>query len=186
MNSYNVLRTQEFSTGEYSIVPIRIEDKYLIMKWRNEQIYHLRQSYYLTPQDQDLYFENVVEKLFHQSEPSQILFSFLQNNNCIGYGGLVHINWLDKNAEISFIMDTSLEEVAFEEHWGTYLGLIENVAFQELCMHKIYTYAYDLRPKLFNVLTKKGFVKDARLREHILFNEKYIDVVIHSKIAEKK
>ena len=28
----------------FSIVPIRMEDRYDIMKWRNEQIYHLRQN----------------------------------------------------------------------------------------------------------------------------------------------
>jgi cytochrome b involved in lipid metabolism len=34
------------------------------MKWRNEQMYHLRQSKALTPQEQDYYFENVISKLF--------------------------------------------------------------------------------------------------------------------------
>ena len=43
-----------------------------------------------------------------------VLFNYLHNGKCIGYGGLVHINWIDKNAEVSFIMDTELEENYFE------------------------------------------------------------------------
>jgi hypothetical protein len=54
-------------------------------------------------------------KLFEQQQPSQLLFSFLENDKCIGYGGLVHINWIDSNAEISFIMNTQLEKDRFQE-----------------------------------------------------------------------
>ena len=121
MNSYKILNKQVYSQGEYSLVPIRIEDRFEIMKWRNEQIYHLRQAEPLTVEMQNNYFENVVSKLFAQEKPSQLLFSYLENDKCIGYGGLVHINWLDKNAEISFIMDTSLEEREFSKHWSIYL-----------------------------------------------------------------
>lgn len=45
------------------------------MKWRNEQIYHLRQAKPLTKEDQNAYFENVVAKLFEDDHPNQILFS---------------------------------------------------------------------------------------------------------------
>ncbi|MFC0264077.1 GNAT family N-acetyltransferase [Fontibacter flavus] len=182
MATYKVLNKQVFSTGSYSIVPIRMEDKYAIMKWRNEQIYHLRQNRPLTEADQDAYFGSVVAKLFEQEYPNQILFSYLEDGKCIGYGGLVHINWIDKNAEISFIMNTALEKDFFSFHWQTYLGLIEKVAFEGLKLHKIFVYAFDLRPHLYETLEKYGFFKDAIINEHCLYDGKFIDVVIHSKI----
>lgn len=178
---YKALNKQVFAIGEYSIVPIRFEDRYDIMKWRNEQVYHLRQNGLLTKEDQDKYFENIVNKLFDQKNPNQILFSFLKGGECIGYGGLVHINWQDKNAEISFIMDTELETGNSEKYWSEYLELIEQVAFTDLMFHKIFTYAYDLRPKVITMLEKFGFLKEALLKEHKLFNNSYIDVLIHSK-----
>ena len=181
MNTYKVLSNQVFSSGKYSLVPIRFEDRYDIMQWRNEQIYHLRQAKPLTKEDQDAYFENVIAKLFNQEQPNQILFSFLEDGICIGYGGLVHINWRDKNAEISFIMNTCLEEDRFEKIWQSYLSLIEEVAFHDLSLYKVYTYAFDLRPHLYEVFEYLGFIMDARLKEHCLFNNKFIDVVIHSK-----
>ena len=182
MNNYSSLHTQHIISGEYSIVPIRMEDRHAIRKWRNEQMYHLRQSSLLTKESQDTYFENVVVPLFEEKEPSQILFSYLKGDTCIGYGGLVHINWIDKNAEISFIMNTQLEKQEFELHWTTYLKMIEQVAFEDLNLHKIFTYAFDLRPHLYTAVEKAGFKKEATLEEHCFFDGEFKDVVIHSKI----
>ena len=77
MNEYKALMKQIFTLGNFSLVPIRIEDRYDIMKWRNEQIYHLRQSKPLNVENQDAYFKNVISKLFDVEQPDQILFSFL-------------------------------------------------------------------------------------------------------------
>jgi RimJ/RimL family protein N-acetyltransferase len=181
---YKALNKQIFTTDGFYLVPIRFEDRYDIMKWRNEQIYHLRQKEPLTIEQQDVYFENVVAKLFEQVQPNQILFSFLKNEELIGYGGLVHINWEDKNAEVSFIMDSVLEKDRFQELWLAYLKLIEEVVFHELSFHKMYTYAFDLRPYLYETLGNAGFVEDAKLKSHAIFEGKPVDVVIHSKFND--
>lgn len=182
MNSYKVLNNQQFSSNEFAIVPIRYEDRLQILKWRNEQIYHLRQDKPLTKEDQDNYFNTVVSKLFNEQKPNQILFSYLQNDICIGYGGLVHINWIDKNAEISFIMNTELETDYFSKHWTTFLQLIEQVAFMDLKFHKIFTFAFDVRPHIYQVFESAGFVKEANLKEHCFFDGHYKDVIIHRKL----
>jgi RimJ/RimL family protein N-acetyltransferase len=178
---YKCLNTQIVEIGQYKLVPIRDEDKYNIMQWRNEQIHHLRQNEPLTLQQQEWYFENVVFKLFEEEKPTQILFSYLEDNICIGYGGLVHVNWYNKNAEVSFLMNTEIENEYFDFHWSTYLNLLETVAFEDLSFKKIYTYAFDLRPQLYKILEDKGFLLEARLKEHCLFEKKFIDVLVHSK-----
>lgn len=183
---YKCLNKQVFSETVFEIVPIRYEDRLNILKWRNEQIYHLRQDKPLTVQDQENYFNNTVSLLFDQARPNQILFSYLENDVCIGYGGLVHINWIDRNAEISFVMDTELEKDNFQKHWCNYLKLIESVAFCELRFKKIFTFAFDLRPNLYEALAKCGFKKEAVLKDHCLFNEVFFDVVIHSKFNIQK
>lgn len=178
---YKVLDNNSFSIGAFSLVPIRLEDKMKIMQWRNQQIYHLRQAKHLTEEDQNKYFDNVVSNLFEQEHPNQILFSFLENGHCIGYGGLVHINWVDKNAEISFIMKSHLEKDHFDEIWSSYIFLLEKVSFEELKLHKIFTYAFDLRPNIYPVLELAGFLKEAVLKGHCYFEGNFIDVIIHSK-----
>ena len=182
MTRYKCLENQIFEFNNFKIVPLRHQDRFDILKWRNEQIFHLRQNKPLTVDDQDNYFSNVVSKLFKVNQPNQILFSCLENDICIGYGGLVHINWIDKNAEISFIMDTALEQDYFISNWNTFLSLIEKVAFQNLKFHKIFTYSFDLRPNLYIALKDVNFIEEARLKEHCFFGGKFFDVRIHSKI----
>ena len=60
--------------------------------------------------------------------------------------------------------------------------LLEQIAFNDLCLHKIYTYAFDLRPHLYSIIEKVGFVYEATLKEHCLFEGNFINAVIHSKI----
>ena len=179
---YKCLEKQVYKSGKFSLVPLRSEDKFDIMKWRNEQIYHLRQQKPLNEFEQEKYFRTVVASLYEQEQPAQVLFSYLENDECIGYGGLVHISWKDRYAEISFIINTALEKDYFQFHWTTYLSLIEQVAFEGLKLHKIFTYTYDLRPHLYKAVEAARFIQEARLKEHCFFDGKYIDVVIHSKI----
>ncbi|MDB2695082.1 GNAT family N-acetyltransferase [Flavobacteriaceae bacterium] len=176
MNKYKVLIRQEFIQGKFKILPIRFKDRIKIMEWRNEQMYHLRQFKKLTIEDQNNYFKNIIKSLFSEDYPLQILFSYLEDGICIGYGGLVHIDWNLKTAEISFVMDSSLEEDKFEFHWKSYLSLIEQVAFGDLNFKSIFTYAYDLRPRLYTVLEDSGFIKNK-----VLKNNNDFDVIIHSK-----
>lgn len=184
-NKYKVLQKCVIDIGEYSLVPIRYEDRFDIMRWRNEQIYHLRQSKPLTERDQERYFREVVAKLFSSEYPEQILFSYLERGKCIGYGGLVHINWESKNAEISFIMDTDVEKNFFYKHWEIFLNMLQDIAFNELTFHKIYTYAFDLRPHLYGVLEAAGFKREAVLEDHCYFDGKFKDVIIHAKFNNK-
>ena len=180
--TYNCLKIQNFNFGAYSLIPIRYEDRNLIMKWRNEQMYHLRQNKPLTSEDQEFYFSNVIANLFEQEKPDQILFSYLENGICIGYGGLVHINWVDRNAEVSFIMNTRLEGQHFSEYWDKFLNIIRKIAFEDLNFYKTYVYAFDLRPHLYEVLEKSGYFFDARLLGHCKFNGEYKDVIIYSML----
>ena len=185
MNYYKALNNQTYTIGEYSIIPIRYEDRLKIMKWRNEQIYHLRQKELLTIESQEKYFAEVIPNLFNKEHPEQLLFSFLNKKTCIGYGGLVKINWSDKNAEISFLMNTKLEKINFEKYWMIFLKLIERIAFEEIDLHKIYTFAFDLRPQLYEVLKNSNYIEEARLNEHYLFQNNYIDILIHSKTNDR-
>jgi len=182
MLGYKALNRQNFTCGSYSLVPIRYSDKYEIMKWRNDQIYHLRQSELLNKEKQDHYFNSIISKQFAEEKPNQILFSYLHGQFCIGYGGLVNIDWESSNAEISFLINTELLNTDFKKHWSIFLSLIEEVAFLDISLHKIYTYAFDLRPLLYEVLEENNYLFEARLIDQKKHENNYIDIIIHSKI----
>lgn len=182
MRTYKALQQQAYHAGEYSLVPVRQEDRYLIMQWRNEQIYHLRQTEPLTREQQDAYFDNVIDKLFDLEKPDQILFSFLRAGECIGYGGLVHINWVDRNAEISFLLNPDLDNDRRKPYWDVYLSLIDEVGFMQVGLIKLYTYAYDVRDYIYPIIESNGYEIAARFQKHKIVNGAYVDVLIHEKL----
>ncbi|MBT7624344.1 MAG: GNAT family N-acetyltransferase [Flavobacteriaceae bacterium] len=183
MDQYLSLKKNIYVLNHFSIVPLRYQDRYDIMNWRNEQKYHLRQRDDLNVKTQDLYFDNIVKNLFQKQYPNQILFSYLKGKKCIGYGGLVHINWKKKEAEISFIMNTKLEYKCFDFHWSQFLFLIEDVAFNNLNFIRLFTCAYNLRPHLYDVLLKNHYNEESIIKSDNLNKSK--DVYVHSKVSNK-
>lgn len=182
--NYLTLKKQNFQFGIYKLTPIRFEDRYKIMKWRNEQLYHLRQTKPLTKSEQDYYFNNVLIPQKNQKKPNQILFSFLKGNNLVAYGGLVHINWVKKEAEISFVIDTSIEKNNFISFWQIYLKLIEEVAFNHLEFSKIYIYSFNVRPLLYEVTMRNNYILETTLKKHTKVENRLVDVNIHSKLKQ--
>ena len=183
--AYKCLSRQEFTNGNYRLIPIRDEDKYVIMQWRNEQIDILRQKEPLTKEAQERYFKNIVDKLFEQQQPDQLLFSFLENDILIGYGGLVHIDWESRNGEVSFITKSKRNEnkKLFIMDFGIFLEIILSVAFDFLKFIKVHTTFYDIKERetYKEVITKFNFIPDAKSKNHALVSEKFEKVFIYAR-----
>jgi len=104
------------------------------------------------------------------------------DNLCVGYGGLVHINWDSKIAEVSFIVDTirSKNENIYEKDFSIFLKLIKMVSFEELNFKKIFTETYDIRKKHIEILENSGFNLEYTGLKQKKIHNKLIDVLIHS------
>ena len=178
---YRKIKKHKFTNGKFMIKPIRFEDRYLIMKWRNEQLFHLRQKEPLTEKDQDLYFDTVLRRIFYNEQPEQYLFSFFEDNIMVAYGGLVHINWKKKSAEISFLISNEKNKNFFSLYWGEFLKLIEEVAFESLSLHSIFTYSFELRPELYPILKENLFSFKKRIINDTLSGSTLVDSLIHIK-----
>jgi RimJ/RimL family protein N-acetyltransferase len=178
---YKVLNNRIFKRKDYSIVSIRESDKFQIMHWRNAQIGILRQKEPLTEQMQSEYFETVVKLDFNSLQPKQILVSYLYKGELIGYGGLVHIQWMDSRAEVSFLLcpERNNNVEFFKQDYGVFLTLIKQLAFNELKLKKLTTEAFDVRPYLIETLEKNGFVLEGRLKDHNFINGKFVDSLLH-------
>lgn len=185
MNQYKCLNTNYVKKGDYSLVPVRNEDRYEILVWRNSQIDILRQKTVIEKEQQDIYFENVVAALFKKEKPEQILWSFFLNDKLIGYGGLVHIDWDAKHAEISFLLcnERNSNIDMFKTDWKMFLQMVIEIAFNDLKFNKIHTFAYDIREHYFEVMYELGFKLDARLKDHVMVKNKVVDVLILSKFC---
>lgn len=169
--------------GKYSLIPLRKHDIQNIRKWRNEQINVLRQQIPLTKEDQSRYFSNTIKKSFYKNKPDVVLFSFLHDENCVGYGGLVHMDWNSKRGEVSFINDTNRtkSKIIYQKDFSIFLKILFKIAFNDMNLNKLTTETYDIRPWTIEVLKNLGFKREGRLKKHILINGKLYDSILHAK-----
>jgi RimJ/RimL family protein N-acetyltransferase len=174
---------------EYEILPIRKEDILLIKEWRNKQISILRQNKFLTSYQQMKYYRTFIIPNSYKRKPEMILFSYLLKKKCIGYGGLVHIDWINKKVELSFLLEPSrlLDEKQYEIEFSIFIKFMKKITFEKLKFNKIYTETFDLseRKKHIEVLEKNGFKFEGRLRQNVYKNGKYIDSLIHGYLKEE-
>ena len=141
----------------------------------------LRQSVALTPEMQAAYYQDVIIPSYEEKHPKQILFSILFDGECIGYGGLVHINWKVKEAEVSFLLDSRRKEgtVTYSNDFKAFLWMIKKVAFDDLMLDVLVTETYDVRPDHIATLESQGFVEEERMEGKVLIKGVPVDSIIH-------
>jgi len=168
------------------ITKLRKQDIFKIMRWRNNQINILRQNTKLTRQDQIKYY-NKIKKDSKKNKPKNMLFSIINSNdqNCIGYGGLVNIDWQNKKAEMSFLLDTKIirKDDQYNLYFNSFIKLIKKEFFK-VKLNRLFTETFLFRKKHIKVLEKNNFVKEGILRKNT-FKKKYIDSIIHSIVKGK-
>lgn len=136
------------------------------MYWRNLPKYkrNFREYREINMSMQKKWFENVVN-----NDKNTIMFSIcdIKNDELLGCCGLCYINWIYRNAELSFYIgykDSYIDKNGFSDDA---CKLLLDYGFDELNMHKIWTelYEYDTE-KLSFFIDKFGFQKDGYLRDH--------------------
>lgn len=185
---YSCLKGYRFlEQNSYTLLPIRMQDQEPIRKWRNAQLLVLRQNQPLTIAQQSHYFHTHLISSFAEEHPKQILCSFLKENRCIGYGGLTNINWHDKRAEVSFLLDP--QRVAnpslYAEEFTCFLQLLCDLTFNYLCLHRLFTETFAFRTAHLAILEKFGFIQEGRLREHVYKNKEWTDCYLHGLLQKE-
>jgi len=146
-----------------------------IRQWRNEQIDVLRQHKPISEVEQQEYFQGV------HKDQRQVLFSILNGNKLVGYCGLVNINHVYKNCEVSFLCDTSL--INREDYDRILLFAFEEMfkyGFESLNMNRIWTETYSFRTEHLKLLSLCGLGREGVLRETVYCSGQYHDSVVQS------
>jgi len=188
MNNYASLKTQTFGIpSSYQLVPLRYQDIFEIMNWRNAQLSILRQQSILTKDMQERYYQTVILPSFTAKEPEQLLFSYLLEGKCIGYGGIVHIDWQSKRGEVSFLLnpERTAHPQQYQKDFSSFLQLIKTITFHHLKFHRLFTETFDIRPEHIAILEEQGFAFEGRMKEHIWLEKKYIDSLIHGLLSNE-
>lgn len=162
------------------LAPLEREHLEKIRNYRNSQMDVLRQYRPLTEYDQEKWFAKISE------DNTQAIFAIKlkqdNKNKFIGYCGLTNIDYRNKRAELSFLVDPKRAGnlKVYKIDFLSVLEMICKYGFEELNLNKIFTDTYSFRDAHISVLESFGFEFEGKMREHIFVNGKYYDSLMHS------
>ena len=184
---YLVIKNSSFNLNAYALTTIRKVDIFHIMEWRNQQIKILRQNNIISKAEQISYYENTILPSFTSNKPKMILFSFLYNKICIGYGGFTNIDWHSKRAELSFLLDTkrTFNKKQYAYDFTIFLNIIKYIAFNEIKFNRLFTETFDFRSLHIKILEKNNFKIEGILKKHIYIKNKYYNSLIHAQLIRE-
>ncbi|EDM37188.1 Acetyltransferase [Pedobacter sp. BAL39] len=158
------------------------EDLLLLRDWRNKP--HFRKNFR----------EHKELSLFHQeawynktmASSNDYMFGIvdLHDQQLVGVGGLLYINWILRSADFSFYIGK--DDLYVDEHYAP--DAIESMlkyGFEELNLNKIWMELYEFDTAKFDLFTEHfGFSLDGRLRQNAFYQGRYWDSNIISLLAE--
>lgn len=183
---YRAMKRARLQQGPFSISAVEPDAIEAIRRWRNAQTSILRQSDPISAPEQSSYFDSVIWPDKPRKEPANILVSFFEDERVVGYGGLVHINWAHKRAEVSFLLDPSFlaEKDRHDQLAFVLIALIKGLAFQDLGLRRLTTETYETRACVIPILERSGFRAEGVLRRHVVKDGVIYDAFIHGCLAE--
>lgn len=168
---------------ELSLAEVVEDDVERIRIWRNQQIRVLRQKAPITREDQRAYWARVRDR------EDLELFSLLTRTDGqhVGYCGLTNIVPRARRAEVSFLLETSIEEGSdrYREYFADALRMLVRWAFAQRQLHRLFTETYAFRSRHMDVLEGVGFRREGVLRDHVYEDGQYHDSIIHGLLAEE-
>ena len=183
---YKFFNFEKIKVKDYKIKKISYKDIETIRLWRNQSIKYLRQNKKISKKSQIRYFKEYIQKQTNLKKPKDIIFLFKKNSLPVGYGGLVHISWENKNAELSFLLNPKItNKKIYKIYFSKYIDLVLNFSFKICKLKKIYAQTFSYRKINTNLLKEKGFVYEGLLKKHVLKNKKFYDIILQSIVNKK-
>lgn len=181
MNRYSCMPHPTLFDGGLAIEAVQPDQIEAIRQWRNAQMNVLRQTAIISPTQQQRYFETHIWPEMTQPQPRNILLSYRENQAHIGYGGLVHIAWEHRRAEVSFLLDPifAAQVEPYARYFSEFLQLIKRLAFDDLGLGRLFTETYASRDHHMAVLESAGFRREGVLRQHVMAEGQPVDSIMH-------
>ena len=162
-----------------SLTPINRTDQKLIIDWRNsEEIFPYNNQYVLLNLETQLkWFKNM------SNDPTRKFFIIRYGKTKVGVCGLINIDYVDKNADVSIIIGR------LELH-GKGIGTIAlnhilEYGFKKLHLHRIGAEIMEFNHASIRLFEKSNFKKDAIFRQKIWRKNKWWNMIYMSIIKNE-
>jgi nucleoside-diphosphate-sugar epimerase/RimJ/RimL family protein N-acetyltransferase len=164
------------------------DDLEFLMRIRNQQTKVLRQNKPLTMENQQQWYINTVLESYDSENPSTKQFMIIDEESCLGYGGLCYIDYINQRAELSFLLDPQVT-IEGDEYYSQilkeFVHKIVHIAFDQLKLHRIYAETYQYRKAHLKAIEEAGFTYEGTLREHFQKDGQLHNSLIHSIINKR-
>ena len=180
--NYKALGLCQIKIRKYSFDVVSLRNSEQIRLWRNSEQNLLRQSGDIGYFQQKLYFLKSVFLEKFKEKPRNILFSISDGQILVGYTGLVHIDWENNRAELSFLLDPKFKkndpvdcEIFYE-----WLDFASYVAFFKLNLSKITTETFEHRKSYCTALENYGFEREGYLKWQYINGSEHVSSYLHA------
>lgn len=165
-----------YQYNDKHLCALKREHIFKLKEWRNAQMNILRQSEPLTDFDQEKWYSSL------EDDKTQVLFALITDNEFVGYCGLTNIDYGNKRAEISFLVETdrAKHKVIYRRDFLAVLYMLCEHGFDKIGLNRIFVNTYEFRKEHIKILEEFGFWKEAELRQHYFNNSKYFNSFVHS------
>jgi len=163
-----------------SLKEITTSDTPLILKWRNSDFvrnnFVIREKF--TEQTQEKWLSDVVAK------GKAIQYIILNDNFPIGSVYIRDIDHVNKNGEFGIF-------IGEKDYIGKGLSLfatkeILKIAFETLSLHRVYLRVFIDNIPAIKTYEKAGFIKEGVLRDTVLIDGKFKDMLLMANIKDRK
>lgn len=173
--------------GPLSLAAVQPRHIEAIRLWRNAQMDVLRQSRPIGADEQADYYGRHIWPDKARPEPANILLIVEEEGVPVGYGGLVHIAWEHRRAEISFLVkpEIAADPAGYRRCFLGFLGLAQRLAFDQLELDRLFTETYATRDRHISVLEEAGFRREGTMRHHVRIDGRPVDSIIHGCVTDR-
>jgi len=155
-----------------SLHAVERADLQQLRDWRNNPDFrkYFREYRELNMQQQEQWFEKSV---VDDNNTQMFVIRKNKGNELIGCCGLIYINWVHRNADLSLYVgweDTYIDEEGYAEES---CKILLDYGFNELGLNKVWTEIYEFDDKKKALYDKFGFQRDGLLRDNYWYDGKW-------------
>jgi UDP-4-amino-4,6-dideoxy-N-acetyl-beta-L-altrosamine N-acetyltransferase len=165
-----------FNINSYSIRPVELEDKDLILQWRNSE--RVRAGMYndhiISQKEHELWFSKALV------DDSSAYLIFLYESRPIGFASFTNINLIHSRCYWAFY----LGEENVPRGSGSVMEFFAlDYAFCTLKIRKLCCEVFLFNAAVIKLHEKFGFVREGEFAQHYKKNKRYEDIVCLAKFA---
>jgi len=165
-----------------SLHAVEREDLQQLRDWRNNPDFrkYYREYRELNMQQQEQWFEKSV---VNDNNTQMFVIKKNENNELIGCCGIIYINWVHRNADLSLYIgweDAYIDDKGYAEES---CKILLDYGFNELGLNKVWTEIYEFDDKKKDLYDKLFFQQDGLLRENYWYDGKWWDSRILSLLS---